>query len=198
MHVRASHTSKASVSLRYATTTKHNTKLFSLPVRHHLCCAVRTHCLTPAQGAAIPKNAAAGRCVMVICPLGRSWFRALLDRTTRERNNETDLSRSHNGIVERGESCSHVGLETSRRYQCLLVDESRVRRQRSARRVRNQRACQRVSSWSSASCVLRCKWRTTSLLVQTLGLATTVLNGCLSQRRATLSSPLWKKWVGAS
>ena len=43
-----------------------------------------------AQGALILKGATAERC-MVMCPLGRSWYRGLWDKKTRERNKEPDL-----------------------------------------------------------------------------------------------------------
>ena len=44
-----------------------------------------------AQGTMIPKGARAERCVMVMCPLRRSWYRGLWDKKTRERNKEPNL-----------------------------------------------------------------------------------------------------------
>ena len=45
-----------------------------------------------AQGAFIPKGAAAERCIMVMCLLGRSRYRGLRDKMTKERNEESYIS----------------------------------------------------------------------------------------------------------
>ena len=59
----------------------------------------------------LPKEATAERCFMVMCPLGRSWYRGLWDKKTRERNNVQNLIETN----VFWEPCAHGSLDGRRR-----------------------------------------------------------------------------------
>ena len=69
-----------------------------------------------AQGAFIPRGATAERCIMVMCSLGRSWYRGLWDKKTTERNKEPDL-------IEANVSWACGCLEGRRREGAILVHQ---------------------------------------------------------------------------
>ena len=59
------------------------------------------------------QRATAERCIVVMCRLGRSWYRGLWDKKTRERNKEPGDSGAAEMSMERGEGVSDFCLEAA-------------------------------------------------------------------------------------